>query len=1034
MNNDLINISLNQGRQFKTYQSKIKKSIIKESNYENKSKNNSKGIKENFENIFEKNKQFRNKINRSNEDEYSDLLVMQKVYDNLMTQYIEEENKIKKDSLETIKRTNKNPYSNKNVYLDNGSGNLGYVTDQGVFRWYTDTTTYDATSGKNGCPSGSINIAEGANQGTVPGELINSNPNLLVGEHIISGKSCGYEGKNVYVSRLIDNPSSSYVGCYNDAPAPVKQSIVPIMTPTNESMGFVASASSIYYTNDYGPWCAFDDNPYSFWHSMLQAPTNIYNYVTGLYEGTVQLQVLTKTSGTQDIKGEYLQITLPSGNNYILSDYELSPRLDGDIYRFRSPNNWYIIGWDGSQWIELDRQTGVNWENGNPKSYKIDNNTTPCLAYSIIVDKVGNDDQVTERNSAQIARWNLFSTSQEVTNDTRAMIWDETLSGYKTLKDCQQYAIDNGYQYFGMQDYKSDQGTAACLVSNDIARTQMYGDASSSATIIPIWSSGLTSSNGGTCFVANKGCVAVQDNTGLVIWESPNAPANCAVGGGINNNTIVATYGASCNNEGYNVASGNVSAKVNDLFIQNPNYTSFSIPINNTVFGDPAGGCWKSWDISYQCGDQWKSGHIDKAEGQNFIMDCTEEMKACSFFLILQDDGNLCLYKGTVDNNQGAVWCAMTNGQQKYANPEWVASKGKFGRNYLNMGDALYANEWIGSNDGSIRLMMQADGNLVLCTSEEKKGCVKGTDGNTYGIPLINAVYKVDNVGNPSVLGKVAYIDQNSNLREYPSSMLSKSTDYLTFKGYDSPGNDLEGINVNSMDECMTSCNSRDDCFGVVWQPGPNICYLKNENMDIKSRVQNSSLTLNVRKPLITDSLCDKNIFEIDSMRYDNYSKGELMTPDASCGPSFVNKDDKDRLNTIKDKLSIVSAQIAEKMNKLYSEDEDILNKMNMNSEEFKKNISKYENIMSKMGKYNQNSEDDSDELSGTTTFVSKNGASGGNNNRVGVEGMQNLDLNDINRMITDSDLIVLRESYSYTIWSILAIVALSISINIMKN
>ena len=247
MNNDLINISLNQGKQFKTYQSKIKKSIIKESanknNYENNYENKSKNVKENFENILDKNKQFRNRINMSNEDEYSDLLVMQKVYDNLMKQYIDEENKIKNDSLETIKRTNKNPYSNQNVYLDDGNGNLGYVTDQGVFRWYPDTTTFDSTSGKNGCPSSSINIAEGINQGTVPGELINSNPNLLVGNHMISGKSCGYEGKNVYVSRLIDNPTSSYVGCYNDAPAPVKQSIVPIMTPTIENMGFVAVAS-----------------------------------------------------------------------------------------------------------------------------------------------------------------------------------------------------------------------------------------------------------------------------------------------------------------------------------------------------------------------------------------------------------------------------------------------------------------------------------------------------------------------------------------------------------------------------------------------------------------------------------------------------------------------------------------------------------------------------------------------------------------------------------------------------------------------
>ena len=44
------------------------------------------------------------------------------------------------------------------------------------------------------------------------------------------------------------------------------------------------------------------------------------------------------------------------------------------------------------------------------------------------------------------------------------------------------------------------------------------------------------------------------------------------------------------------------------------------------------------------------------------------------------------------------------------------------------------------------------------------------------------------------------------------------------------------------------------------------------------------------------------------------------------------------------------------------------------------------------------------------------------------------LDLNDLNGMLSDSDLRVSKENYSYILWSILAVGIIAITINTMKN
>jgi hypothetical protein len=50
------------------------------------------------------------------------------------------------------------------------------------------------------------------------------------------------------------------------------------------------------------------------------------------------------------------------------------------------------------------------------------------------------------------------------------------------------------------------------------------------------------------------------------------------------------------------------------------------------------------------------------------------------------------------------------------------------------------------------------------------------------------------------------------------------------------------------------------------------------------------------------------------------------------------------------------------------------------------------------------------------------------------VEGMQNMDMSDLDGMVTHSDLIVLQENYNYILWSILAVGILTITLNAMKK
>jgi hypothetical protein len=372
------------------------------------------------------------------------------------------------------------------------------------------------------------------------------------------------------------------------------------------------------------------------------------------------------------------------------------------------------------------------------------------------------------------------------------------------------------------------------------------------------------------------------------------------------------------------------------------------------------------------------------------------------------------IYRGTDPSNNtdsNRVWSANTSGQQKAPNPDWVASKGKFGRNYITTGQGLGSGEWIGSTDGSLKLMMETGGNLVLYTSETKSGC-KVINNKTYGGSYINAIYQLNNAGNRNTLGKVGYINSDSRLMLYPDSMLETSNNYQIFTDSDSGGNDISNLTVKNQNECQTACNNNTECRAYT-SVGTS-CWLKNKNAYPKSgKVTGgyaTGATLGVRLPGLKGSTtCSNKIVNVDTIQFDNYIKGAGMTSTTQCNPSIVSDQDRIEFDNIKSQLITLGNDIISKTENLYSQDNKTFEDLNINKEQFKKNIEKYK----------------------LTNIKIKKELNLQDNN---IEGMQNLDINDVNGMLNDSDLRVLQQNYSYIMWSIFAIGTLTITINALKK
>ena len=954
--------SINQGIEFKKYQKKHNKYL----NSKVRDKNLEEGFEPNTANLAQRSqhaeisyKTLNKNIINSNEVKEIDAL---KIKYNALLKEIKG---FQEEDINTIKSyvdvfDPKNKYHNKNVRFSE-SGITGYVTNMGDFKWYPNQDILNNTAGKNGCPvynnqnlSNINGLGKGYNE---PGTIINANPHLLVGTPMQSGQSCGNEGNNVSVTSILStNAQSKYVGCYTDT----------LNAPTMSFVGGKPTLLSTFVNGNFSQPSISNDS-YEVISSNSRIPGWNFN------------AVIINNSSAWGYPRPY-----PTGNQC------------ASIQKTNNISQTLILE-PGTYTLTLFA-VGRNCCDKSGKSNPIDIQLNGLTFFSIQppIDKWTNYSKTfnVSKNGSNILNFKGTWTA----GDRSTALQNISISGGPvtmpayTFDMCKEEAITSGNRYFSLQNINS-QNKGFCSVSNNLVGIQSNGTSYIISKVIPLWSSGTSGKTGCIASLTSQGALSiVQNNKSIFSTPNTNATPSNYIGcyGDAGSRAMPLYNGGS---QQYNNAQCKLFSQTNKnayFGLQNSSSgTNAQCGLSNDIdkarkYGK-AGNCTKLKDGSYS-GGGW-SNAVYSNNGSSF------------YYLILQDDGNMCINRGSGPNdNQGLIWCSNTNGKKQFANQQYIASNGKYGKNYIVSGATLSPGDFVGSTDGSIYLIMQTDGNLVLYTSQTSENCKKMSDNNIGGGILANAVYDLGVVGFPENIGKVGYVDDDGNLSEYPSSMKGVSSSYIKFSNSDSIGNDINGPISNSTSEsCKTKCNANPNCGGYVYDNNNKVCWPKNKNVyPVGTKNSKIGNDLYIRQPTITSYPgSTKNNSSIDSITWKNYKNTGKPVSDKTFNNNAISTTRRQRLDQMNGQLNLLAQQITEKTNKLLNNNANINNQFDSNKKFFSNSSLEFNKIKS---------QDKTKEI------------------------------NNINGIVNDSNIVVLQENYRYLMWSILAIGVVSFSLNILKT
>ncbi len=366
---------------------------------------------------------------------------------------------------------------------------------------------------------------------------------------------------------------------------------------------------------------------------------------------------------------------------------------------------------------------------------------------------------------------------------------DSSSTGLYTYDECKTSAINAGYRYFALQgvDYSTSKGY--CAATNDKTTATSLGNSYIITSQIPLWTSGTTGDNQGSVAVLNgDGTLVVNNTSGTTVFTTP-VPESVQS----QPNPYIGCYKLDNQSKNYELANRYTLTfdQCQDL-ATNKGYQYFGVGGNNRK--DIVKQCIGYNDLktaqqnglSKKCKNKTSGG-----TGAASVYATDNNSTLGNSYLILQDDGNMCIYGGTgPSDNQGIIWSSGTNGKQQESNPLYAAANGKYGKNWIPSNSTLAAGDFVGSTKGNIALVMQTDGNLVLYTFTKGSNCKKMSDGN-YGAGVSgNALYDIGKVGNLASMSKTGYIDQDAKL--VVNNNKSKNSNKKS--------SSVEGFNVSTID------------------------------------------------------------------------------------------------------------------------------------------------------------------------------------------------------------------------------------------
>jgi len=955
--------ALSQGEKFKKYQKKLQKSLEKNINNVN-SKEGFQGFQDIQNNLqLNPNSLTSESINIVENNSYDTqqkqtISNLQQEYKNTLSEYESLTAQISGSTTSYLNRVNpNNPYLGKNIKIGK---NVMYVTQQGVAKLYPTQAILNSTSGSNNCPSQqtivTVNIPWSSSYATA-GVNIPTNPPLITGTPMTAEQSCGNEGDNVFVNKLINNPTATYQGCYAD------NTSSPLMT-------FIGGAPALPSGNLQNG--SFD---------QPQIANNSYQYINSSIPGWGAFSACLINNST----AWGYPMPYPAGNQAACLQAQAQIA------------QWIYLS-SGSYTISFYACGRPGYSGANPVSviqdwwseviYTFTPSTTAWKQYSVTVN-LQESKTYAFGFTGQGPNGNYSTAIQNVTISSSGS--SGSSSSY-TYEMCQQAAIDGEYKYFALQDVNPATSQGYCAASNDQPSITSLGPGQVPSGQVPLWASNTSGQTGNSAILSVTGALRVMNTSGQAVFNTPTSnakPSNYLGCYGDGPNRAMPLY--SNGSQSFNNAQCQYAAQLNGFAYyglqnstsgQNAQCAVSNSWVQTSEYGK-AGNCTKISDGSWS-GGGWSNSVYNTSLPQS------------NYFLILQDDGNLCIYRGTSpSDNQGYIWCAMSNGKQQQANPNYAAAKGKYGQNWIPQGSTLAAGDFIGSTNGNMALIMQSDGNLVLYTFTMVSNCKKMADGNTGGGLGANALYNIGEVGIPANMSQVAYIDQNSELHSYPSSNTQYSNTYTEMPGNDSAGYDIPSAAFGNatIQSCESACNNNTNCAGFAFSN--NVCYPKTSSMYPNgSRTLNPAVNLFIRgkNPIAPPIGAPSTVNNVDSISYQNYVNGGNIGN--KYGLANATSTQKQQLDQLQTRMNMLTSQINQMTGKFDSGTNQAQTQSQANVQGIQDYLQGLESTNGQINNFSTN----------------------------------------VERILSDSDIVVLQKNYDYLFWSILATGTVLITMNIVKN
>jgi len=331
--------------------------------------------------------------------------------------------------------------------------------------------------------------------------------------------------------------------------------------------------------------------------------------------------------------------------------------------------------------------------------------------------------------------------------------------------------------------------------------------------------------------------------------------------------------------------------------------------------------------IKYKCGKKDMTPTSTRVNlGEGFSIGCWELYQQYpSFSLRLSDDGEITIVNNKNPNdilyrninqisNQPETQIVSISGGNKTMmpwaeRPDWVSgsvNRGGLLTSFSMNSQTLVNGQYISSPKGKCRLIFNkspgSTGALVLEYSvynvSQTKGATTGVDkdNNLIGNSNNFSQYYLTKVDKPNIKTKMAYIDINNGLHEYPSAMTEFDNDYIQMKGFH-PYSLSGTVDTESKkeDACITACNNDPSCAGYTYTNSVCKRYRDTEIYPKGNRILDEEKTMYIRKKKVTANpkntshfTCNKFVNNVDSTVYTSYPETVNMTTQQKCALGLI--------------------------------------------------------------------------------------------------------------------------------------------------